>query len=136
MADLDKYNAPKELNGFRSIALGVGGIGSLAWAVGTYLNPEQGLRSWLLGFVFWGGIAIGSLGILMLQYLTGGAWGVVIRRGLEAAARTMPLLILFFIPLAIGVYSGRVYEWTHLPATDPVMIQRGLFMTPAMWILR
>ncbi|MBV9242378.1 MAG: hypothetical protein JO314_10255, partial [Acidobacteria bacterium] len=131
-----RFYAPASVGRWRGVALGIGGIALLAWAVGLYFNSEQALRSWLLGFVFWGGIAIGSLGVLMLQYLTGGAWGVVIRRGLEAAARTMPLLFLFFVPLAVGVYTGRIYEWTHLPATDPVMIQRGIFMTPAMWILR
>jgi hypothetical protein len=48
----------------------------------------------------------------------------------------MPLLVILFIPLAYGVYTGRIYEWTHLPPTDPVMVQRGIFMTPVMWILR
>ena len=81
----ENYNAPAELNRFRTIALGVGGIGLIVWAAGTYFNVEQGLRSWLLGFIFWGGITIGGIGITMLQYLTGGAWGVVIRRIVEAA---------------------------------------------------
>lgn len=136
MADIENYYAPKEVNGFRSVALGVGGIASIAWAVGTYFQPEQGLRSWLLGFIFWGGISIGSLGILMLQYLTGGAWGVAIRRTVEAASRTLILVALLFIPIAIGVYLGKFYEWTHLPPDDNVMIQRGIFMTPGFWIAR
>ena len=136
MENMDRFRTPDIINRWRMPALGIGGIALLAWAVGTYLNPEQGLRSWLLGFIFWGGIAIGSLGLLMLQYVAGGAWGVVIRKALEAAGRTMPLLVLFFIPIAIGVYTGKIYEWTHLPATDPVMIQRGIFMTPVMWIAR
>ena len=63
----DNYKAPAELNKFRTIALGVGGIGLIAWAAGTYFNVEQGLRSWLLGFIFWGGITIGGIGITMLQ---------------------------------------------------------------------
>ncbi|MFL6374168.1 MAG: hypothetical protein ACJ73D_05840 [Pyrinomonadaceae bacterium] len=136
MQSIDRFRAPDMVNRWRLPALGIGGVGLLLWAIGVYMDPEQGLRSWLLGFIFWGGIAIGSLGMLMLQYLTGGAWGVVIRRALEAASRTMLLLILFFIPIAVGVYYGKIYEWTHLPPTDPVMIQRGLFMTPVMWILR
>ena len=90
MAALGRYYAPQEIDRLRSLALGVGGIALIAWAVGTYFNPEQGLRSWLLGFVFWTGIAVGGLGILMLQYLTGGAWGIVIRRIVEAASRTLP----------------------------------------------
>jgi hypothetical protein len=136
MENMDRFRTPDVVNRWRMPALGIGGVGLILWAIGLYFNPEQGLRSWLLGFVFWGGIAIGSLGMLMLQYLTGGAWGVVIRKTLEAASRTMFLLVLMFIPIAIGVYYGKIYEWTHLPATDPVMIQRGLFMTPLMWILR
>ncbi|MEP6945506.1 MAG: hypothetical protein ABJA02_06270 [Acidobacteriota bacterium] len=136
MADLDNYYAPKAIGGYRSIALGIGGIATLLWAVGVYLQPEQGLRSWLLGFIFWSGITIGSLGILMLQYLTGGAWGVVIRRIVEAGTRTLPLIVLCFIPLAYGVFTNQVYSWTHLPITDHVMVQRGLFMTAPYWILR
>src|SRR6186997_3018627 len=108
MADLEKYYAPDVVNRWRTLSLGIGGIGLLVWAVGTFFNPEQGLRSWLLGFIFWGGIGIGSLGVLMLQYMTGGAWGVVIRRTVEAGSRTMPLIALLFIPLAIGVYKGNV----------------------------
>ena len=72
----------------------------------------------------------------MLQYLTGGAWGVVIRRTLEAATRTLPLIILMFVPLAIGVWTRSFYEWTHLPPTDHVMEVRGIFMTPWFWIVR
>lgn len=136
MANPENYRAPAEINRWRTLALGVGGLGLVIWAVGTYLNPEQGLRSWLLGFIFWGGIGLGSLGVLMLQYLTGGAWGLVIRRILEAATRTLPLIILLFIPIALGVWYGKFYEWTHLPITDHVMEQRGIFMTPWAWILR
>ena len=73
MADIGEYRAPAEINHLRTLALGIGGIGLIAWAVGFYFDPEQALRSWLLGFIFWAGIGIGSLGILILQYLTGGA---------------------------------------------------------------
>lgn len=123
MAERDSYQAPSEVGGIRSLALGIGGIGTLVWAVGLYLDPEQALRSWLLGFIFWGGIGIGAIGLLILQYLTGGAWGVVIRRTAEAASRTLPVIIILFLPLAFGI--TRLYEWTHLPETDHVMAHRG-----------
>lgn len=136
MAEMDRYKAPEIVNRWRTIALGVGGIALILWAVGAYFNTEQALRSWLLGFIFWGGIGIGSLGVLMLQYLTGGAWGVVIRRAVEAGSRTLPLLMIFFIPLAVGVYTKSFYEWTHLPPDDHIMEHRGVFMTTWFWILR
>ena len=130
----ENYQAPAELSRYRNIALGVGGIALIIWAVGTYFNIEQGLRSWLLGFIFWGGITIGGLGILMLQYLTGGAWGVVIRRIVEAASRVLPLVFLMWLPLAIGV--NHLYEWTHLPPDDFTVQHRGAFQTPLWWIVR
>ena len=134
MAERDSFRAPAELAGIRSMALGVGFIGTLLWAVGLYLNPEQGLRSWLLGFVFWAGISIGSIGLLMLQYLTGGAWGVVIRRTLEAGARTLLVVVILFIPLFVGM--TQLYEWTHFGPTEHVIEARGWFMTAGGWRLR
>ncbi len=133
-ARLGEYYAPAELNRWRTLALGVGGIGLIVWAIGLYFNTEQALRSWLLGFIFWAGIGIGSLGVLLLQYLTGGAWGVVVRRTVEAATRTLPVIIILFLPLAFGITS--LYEWTHLPATDHIMEHRGWYMTTWGWIFR
>jgi len=134
MADRDIYRAPGELSGLQSLALGIGGAATLAWLVGLYLYPEQALRSWLMGFVLWGGIGLGSIGLLMLQYLTGGAWGVVIRRTLEAASRTWPLIIILFLPIAAGL--THLYEWTHFPADDVTSLQRGAFQTPTWWWIR
>jgi hypothetical protein len=142
MNNLREYFAPGEVGRWRAIALGVGGVGVLIWAFGAFTQSEQALRSWLLGFIVWAGIGLGCLGILLLQYLTGGAWGVVSRRVLEAGARTIPMIVLLFIPLAVGVYTGKVYTWTTWAHTTPtehvahVMEQRGWFMTPASWILR
>ena len=106
MAKIDSYQAPAEISRLRPLALGIGGIALIVWAVGAYFNSEQALRSWLLGFVFWGGIGIGSIGVLMLQYLTGGAWGVVIRRFVEAGSRTLPLLVIWLCATRLSSYSA------------------------------
>ncbi|MFN2500933.1 MAG: hypothetical protein ABR530_02855 [Pyrinomonadaceae bacterium] len=136
MMNLERYRTPEDVGQLRTLALGIGGIALIVWAVGAYFNTEQALRSWLLGFIFWGGIGLGSLGVLMLQYLTGGAWGVVIRRFVEAGSRTLPVIFLFFIPLAVGVYTHSLYEWTHLPPTDHAIAARGIYLLPWFWILR
>ena len=116
MAEIDSYQTPADLDRFRTVALGAGGIGLIAWVIGAYFAPEQGLRSWLLALMYWGGMTFGSLGILMLQYLTGGAWGMVIRRVLEAGTRTFPVVAIAFLPLLFGV--SLAYEFTHLPPDD------------------
>ncbi len=136
MENIHKYEAPPEISRLRPLALGIGGIALIIWAVGAYFNTEQALRSWLLGFIFWGGIGIGSLGVLMLQYLTGGAWGVVIRRFVEAGSRTLPLIFLMFIPLAIGVYTHNMYEWTHMSPDTHWIKERGIYLLPWSWIVR
>ena len=136
MSDRGRYSAPAEIDGIRPLVLGIGGIALLVWFVGLYFDPEQALRSWLLGFVFWAGICLGSIGLLMLQYMTGGAWGVVLRRIFEAASRTIGLVIVLFVPLALGVYLHRVYFWTSLPATDHAIAERGIYLIPLSWIVR
>lgn len=134
----ENFRAPEDLSRWQTIALGVGGILTLvmlvAALIGTPAQKEQALRSWLLGFIFWGGIGIGSLGVLLLQYLTGGAWGVVSRRVLEAGSRTLPIIAILFLPILLGVTY--LYEWTHLPPSDPTMLQRGIFQTPTWWMIR
>src|SRR5262249_52801154 len=79
-------------------------------AYGT-AHPAEFFRSYLLAFMFWNGLTVGSLAVLMLQYLTGGAWGISIRRELEAATRTLPLTAIAFLPIALGMHT--LYEWTH-----------------------
>ena len=61
-------------------------------------NPDEFYRGYLLGFMCWLGVALGSMAILMIRHLTGGGWGMVIRRILGAAMRTLPLLAILFIP--------------------------------------
>ena len=136
MANPENYKAPAELGSLRTLALGIGGIATVAVAVGAYFNTEQALRSWLLGFIFWGGLCFGSIGVLMLQYLTGGAWGVMIRRIVEAGSRTLLLVALLFVPIAVGVYTHNIYEWTHMAPTEHAIEARGPYLTTWFWILR
>ncbi len=140
----DTYKAPESLNRLQTAALGIGGIGVIACFAGMYLQPEQALRGWLLGFILWAGIGFGGLGILLLQYLTGGAWGVVIRRIAEACSRTIPILAILFVPILLGVY--KLYDWANIylanlaaPAdapVDKVIAWRGWFMDPNFWVAR
>lgn len=129
MLNASDYQAPAEITRWRNLALGLGGICSIIiLAVGLIFpeHRETALRAWLLGFMFSCSLGIGGLGILMLQYLTGGAWGVVIRRVVEACSRTVPVLFVLFIPIAFGVSS--LYEWSHLH-DDPVIQHRGWYLT-------
>src|SRR6202022_2244569 len=71
--------------------------------VGWLRSPEQFFHSYLMGYMLVLGITLGSLGLVMLQHLTGGHWGIVIRRPLESATRTLPLLAVLFLPIVFGM---------------------------------
>lgn len=97
-------------------ALVVGVIGLVACAVGFGVSKDQFFRSYLLGYVYWFGIAFGCLGIQMIHALTGGRWGMGIRRPMFAAAVTLPVLALLFVPLLFGLDS--LYQWA-----DPAIVE-------------
>ena len=92
------------------------GIVSLAISAIGLRHPQEFFRAYLPSFLFWLSICAGSLAILMLQYLTGGEWGLMIRRPLGAAARTMWLMAILFIPVLLGmneIFPWENHEWAQ-----------------------
>jgi hypothetical protein len=98
------------------------------------VSPAQFLRSYLVGFWLWFGAGAGCLLILMTQYLTGGAWGVIIRKPLEAGAKTLYLFVFGFIPLLLGHES--IYWWTTKEGlADKVIHSKELYLNvPFLWV--
>lgn len=92
-------------------ALGTGGVALALSFVGAIIDPKQFLHSYLFAFLFWNGASLGCLALLMLHHLVGGGWGFVLRRLLEAATRTIPLMAILAIPLLIGVPT--LYSWAQ-----------------------
>jgi hypothetical protein len=118
-------------------ALIIGIMGIVGAAVGFFMDGPAFFRAWLPPFVFWFLIASGALGVLMLQYVTGGEWGVLIRRPLGAAARTIPLFILFGLPIAFGL--KHIYVWANhdIVAHDVLLQQKAQWwLNPTGWIIR
>ncbi len=109
-------------------ALVVGIVALAAGAAGALVNPDQFFRSWLIGFLFCLGLTLGSLGLLMLQHLTGGEWGLVGRRIFEAAARTLPVVALLFIPILFGL--PRIFLWARpeAVAADHVLQMKAPYL--------
>jgi hypothetical protein len=127
----------RDIRQWRGRALAAGAVAMLLTLLGAFIGPSgQFFRSYLWSFIYIFGIAVGSLAWLMLQYLTGGAWGVVIRRPAEAAARTLPLLALLFIPIVIGIPS--LYHWSHadLVAADPMLQHKHPYLNVPFFLIR
>ena len=93
-----------------------GVVGLALCGLGAMTSPLQFYRSYLVAYTFWVGIALGSAAIVMLHHLVGGLWGYAIRRPLESAAMTLPLMALLFLPIALGVRE--LYPWAHPEAAE------------------
>jgi hypothetical protein len=119
-------------------ALIAGGSALALTALGGIFNPSQFFHSYLFAFLFCLGLGLGCLSVLMIHHLTGGLWGLVIRRVLEAGTRTIPLAALLFVPLALGL--GWLYPWVHPPAGDAVLREavehKHLYLNRGFFLLR
>ena len=118
----------------RALAAGVGG--ALLCAVGFFASPFQFYRSYLWAYLYVVSLSVGPLAWLMLQYITGGNWGMVIRRPCEAAARTLPLVALMFVPILIGIPN--LYDWSHAAKVlaDPALQHKHPYLNLPFFLAR
>ncbi len=103
----------------RSLIIGV--IGAVVSVVGAFLVPGSFYSAYLIGFMFWLGLSLGCMAILMLYHLVGGAWGTVIRRILESGMMTLPLMFVLFIPILLNL--PKLYFWARPGLTDPKIVE-------------
>ena len=127
---------PPGVHRARTTAVAVALLGGVGCVVGVMADPNQFFHSYLMAFMFWLGVSLGSLAVVMMQYLTGGVWAFVMRRPLEAASRALPLFALLFVPILLGLHY--LYPWT-LPAvraTDATIQAKALYLNVPFFIVR
>ncbi len=130
------FQAPPQIDTLQKAGFAVGVLGLVGLAIGFATDSAQFYRSYLLAYVFVLGIPLGSLTLLMVHHLSGGRWSLVLRRTFEAAARTIPLMALLFVPIVLGMHT--IYEWTHadIVASDPIIAHKVAYLNPSGFILR
>ena len=136
------------LTRFQRPALIVGAVGLLITLVGLIFHPEAALKSYLWAFLYWAALPLGSLAFLMIQHMTGGTWGLVIRRILEASSSLILLTAVLWLPLLIAVATGyqKLYPWLGTDAeghkvlghaaTHTHLWFKDLWLSPGFFILR
>jgi len=118
--------APAFVDGWKTRALVIGLVFSVI-AAGLALldgSVEHVLRAWLLGTVLTFGWAVGGLALLMVQYVSGGKWGLLLRRPLEAMSRTLPLVFVYW--LVIALFIKKLYLWAQVDGSNPSDIASAL----------
>ncbi len=114
----------------------VGALGLLLCVAGYFANRAQFFQSYLFAFLYWSGFAIGGLGLLLLNNTVGGRWGVTARRFFEAKMRTLPLILLFFAVLLLGLKD--LYPWMHsdLVSHSAYLKQRAPYLNWPFFVTR
>ena len=126
-----EYVAPAEAARWQRWALLAGIAGAVLCVVGGFISLDHFLRGYLIAYMFWTGLTVGCLALLMVQHLSGGLWGLVIRRVLEAASRCLPLMFLLFLPILF--LRNHLYRWM----TDPSLtVENHWYLNLSNWIFR
>ncbi|MGH9558043.1 MAG: hypothetical protein ACRD30_02305, partial [Bryobacteraceae bacterium] len=110
----------------RALLAGIAGV--LLVTAGYLLDGwTQFLRSYLFGYLFWLGMGLGCLGILLMHHTVGGKWGMMIRRMCEAGARTLPYMVVFVIPILLSLPT--LYPWARPGAlSDPRIAGKAMYL--------
>jgi hypothetical protein len=125
--------APR-IDGYRRRALIAMIVGLALTAFGYVSQHDQFYQSYLLGFVFWISLTLGSLMILMIHHLAGGRWGFAIRRLLEAGTQTWLVMLVLGLPVLAGMHE--LYHWTHADAIDEILAQKVAYLNETFFIIR
>jgi hypothetical protein len=124
------------LNRIQRGALGIGVVALVICGVAAIFDSGSFFRSYLIAYVFWVSLALGSLGVVLMHNLVGGRWGAIIRRFLECGVRTLPLMAILILPILFGIPA--LYEWSHHEVVehDAVLRHKAGYLNPAAFIIR
>jgi hypothetical protein len=112
-------------------ALLVAAVGILLCVVGLWIEPHRVGAAWLAAVVFWIGLPIGSLAMLLINGLTGGGWQDDLRSELLGGLAVLPLLCLALLPVVVA--ASELYGWAApgAPAINPYL-SFGFFLGRAL----
>jgi hypothetical protein len=127
--------APEIVSVWRARALIVAAVATILTIPFAFTHEGKNhiIRAYLMGYMTCFGFAGGGLVLLMLQYVTGGKWGLLLRRPLEAMTRTLWLVALMFVP--IGIFMKHLYQWAKYPtagATAQALANHWITLEQAM----
>jgi hypothetical protein len=111
-------------------------FGVVGCIIGAIIDPAAFFRAWLCGYLFWLGVPLAGITLVLVHDLSGGNWMGSARPALNASIVTTPLASLAGIPAFMGINS--LYEWTHPQASLPNLFylnSTGFFVRYACYVV-
>jgi hypothetical protein len=135
MTPASPFDPVDRIAGWQRRSLWVFALGAILVIAAAFVDRQELIRSYLYAYVFWTGMALGCLGILLMHHTVGGKWGMVIRRFCEAGARTLPFMAILLIPVLVSM--GSLYVWTQPQARQDANIQsKTAYLNVPFFIVR
>ena len=124
-----------QIGRWQKLSMLAGLAGVLIAIAAFWIDSEQFLRSYLYAYVYWTGMGLGCLAILLLHHVVGGKWGLVIRRLCEAGARTLPFMALLLVPILLGIHG--LYTWAQPAAAQDLNLRgKSAYLNVPFFIVR
>ena len=112
----------------------VGGVFAVLAIIGAIVDTKLFLQAYLVGFMFWLGLTLGSMTLLMLQYTSGGNWGIIGRRFWEAATKTLRLMFVLWLPIVFGMKD--IFPWYKMSGDELLPDRKALWLNPKLFVVR
>lgn len=127
---------PAQLASLRTRAFAVGGVATVAAVIGLIMDRGQFFSSYITAWIYVLAAPIGMLGLLMINHVTRGAWGVIGRRVFEAGARSLPIMALLFVPVILGMREIYVWADPEVVANDALIQAKTAYLNVPFFLGR
>ncbi len=126
----------QSISDFKKPLLVIGIIAAAASLLGAFMNTGRFFQSYLVAFIFWSGIGLGAFLFSNIHHLTEGRWGKMIRPYLESAQRTIPFILILFLPLAFGLKHLYLWAKPGALANDAILQSKSFYLNEPFFIAR
>lgn len=113
-----------------------GALASIVCIVGGIFDPAQFFRAYMFAYLYFLGLSLGAMVLVMIHSLTGGAWGLLIRRIGEAQMKTLPLLALLFLPICFGLKHIFLWADPSVDTFEETQIVQRYYLQPWFFYVR
>ena len=114
-------------------------VGAVVWLIGLIITPDRAWVGYLSGYATVTGVVVGCLMMVMIAHVTSAAWFDRFRPVALRIVGALPVLLLLFVPIAIGMHH--IYQWipplTGMSAADQAKVaEKSAYLNIPFFLIR